>query len=473
MSWMILESLEREAELCVIQDRQPNIILILTDHFRRDALGSATPNLMQLAGEGTRFTNAYCASPLCQPARVSIVTGMYPSQTGVCGNQNDPIPSDLREDTFMHHLQQAGYYTALIGKHHYIDRYGIGMNVTEDNEEIRKYGFDYVFQVVDDGENAHNDDEYTKYLRKKGLLEEFRAALTGRGKSSDPFRHPFAEDDTADGFIGRNGIRFVQEYEEDRPFYLNLSFIGPHPPYWHPGDIEVDTDNVPAPVGAADNPYTRKLRAHYLQKCALIDRYIGELVEVLKERGMYENTVIIFTSDHGDNLGDYGIWDKRFFYEMSVGVPLLMRGPGIPRQERMNGPRLSKALVSHLDLYPTILRLAGIKIKPDWQRFGQDLLRILNGEPGAGHNAVFAELATCVMIRTGNWKLVFDPEQGGVQYLFNLAVDPREQENLAGVAGYEGVTLDLIQQMLAYKIKYTQRTHVKEEQRLQRVRVSY
>jgi len=450
-----------------MSSRPPNIILILTDHFRRDALGRSTPNLMRLAASGVRFENAYCASPLCQPARVSLVTGLYPSQTGICGNQSHPIPPHLRDDTFMRHLRRAGYQTALVGKHHFIDRWGVGMDVLQDDDEVKRYGFDHVFQVLDDGENRHNDDHYTRYLKAKGLLETFRQSF-GKG-----FRHPFAEDDTADGFIGRNGIRFIEEYAQERPFYLNLSFVGPHPPLWHPGELQHDPAAMPPAVGAPDDPATRQRRAHYMDKCALIDRYVGRLVEALKSRGLLDSTVIIFTSDHGDNLGDYGIWDKRYFYEQSAGVPLLLCGPGIPKEERMNGPRVSKWLVSHLDLYPTTLRLAGAESPVSRHRAGRDLLAMLHDEAHAGHQAVFAELGTCAMIRTGNWKLVFDPEQGGVQYLFNMAVDPREERNLAGVAGYEPVTLDLLQRMLAHRIRLTQFTHVKEEQRLQRVRVSH
>jgi choline-sulfatase len=443
---------------------RPNIILIMTDHFRRDALGKSTPHLLALADQGTRFENAYCNSPLCGPSRVSLITGLYPSQHGVCGNQAKPIHNDLRDDTFMHHLQDVGYYTAMIGKHHYIDRYGLHVDAVEDTGELQRYGFDRVFIVLDDGENGHNDDEYTRYLRQQGKLEVFREALHNR--SGDPFQHPFAADESADGFIGLNGIRFVETYNRDQPFYLNLSFIGPHPPLWHPGDLQHDPDAMPAPIGVPDDPATRLKRAHYMDKCALIDQYVGRLIEVLKQRGLYENTVFIFTSDHGDNLGDYGIWDKRYFYEQSVGVPLFMAGPGVPAGERHNGPRISRALVSHHDLYPTILYLAGAA--PDSQRRpGKNLLALLRGE--TGHDAVYAELATCVMIRTGNWKLVFDPEQGGVQYLFNLAIDPQEQHNLAGVAGYESVTLDLVQRLLAHRIRLTQHTHVKEEQRLQRV----
>jgi hypothetical protein len=324
-----------------------------------------------------------------------------------------------------------------------------------------------------------------------------------------------------------------------------------------------------------------------MDKCSVIDRQIGRMVKALEERGFLDDTVIIFTSDHGDNLGDYGIWDKRFFYEQSVGVPLVMAGPGVPRQERLNGVRLSKALVTHLDLFPTILELAGVSAdgesagmtdigkvagvsvgggvsgskdqvgtsagedasvvsaKSDlagnsegWEpsiasavggaapergvadqtlrppgnesplpdhnlqpagehlqrrsaseiesessqclvghnlrRIGSSLLGVLRDEytggPGGFHDAVYAELATSAMIRTASWKLVFDPEQGGVTHLYNLTVDHHECENLAGRAGYETITAQLIEKLLAHRIVTTQYTHQKEEKRLQRIR---
>ncbi len=448
-------------------DRRPNLVLILTDHFRRDAVGASTPNLMRLAARGTRFENAYCASPLCQPSRSAIVTGLYPSQNGVSGNQSDPVQLDLRHDTFMRRLQAAGYHTALVGKHHYLDRYGLEVDVTDDDETIRDYGFDDVFQVVDDGENSHNDDMYTRFLRRQGRLEGFRKALAGR---DDPFKHPFEEDDSADGFIGVHGVRFIEGYEGEGPFYLNVSFVGPHPPLWHPGELGHDPEAVTPPIGADDTAQARLKRAHYLDKCALIDRYVGRLVEALTARNLLDDTVIVFTSDHGDCLGDFGIWDKRYFYESSVGVPLVMSGRGVPAGERRNGPRISRALVSHLDLYPTLLELAGVVAKPERHRAGRSILAMLRDEPGAGHEAVFAELATGAMVRTGGWKLVFDPEQGGVRQLFNLTVDPEELTNLAGVAGYESVTLELVQRLLSHRIRLTQTTQVKEEQRLQRVR---
>lgn len=444
----------------------PNLILILTDHFRRSALGGSTPNLMKLASEGVRFSNAYCASPLCMPSRNNIISGLPNWQTGICGNQAEPLEASLRADTFMRRLQGAGYYTALIGKHHYIDSFGEKVDVCKNDARLQEYGFDDVLQVQDDGENGHNDDAYTHYLKSKGKLEPFREALSRGG-----YRHPFDDpDETAEGFIGTRGVQFVRDYSGKKPFYLNLSFIGPHPPFWHPGELKHDPEAMPSPKGATDSEAQRIRRAHYMDKCSLIDNYVGKLVEALRDKGLYDNTVIILTSDHGENLGDFGIWDKRFFYEESVGVPLLMRGPGVPKDERMNGPLVSKALVSLLDLYPTLLGLAGLEMSCERRRPGLDLRAVL---AGVRRREIFAELGTAVMIRTGNWKLVYDPEGGGVQQLYNLAVDPKELNNLAGVAGYEAITSQLIERILADRIRHSQYTHIKEEQRVQRVRVDY
>ncbi|MGH2561579.1 MAG: sulfatase family protein [Thermomicrobiales bacterium] len=449
---------------------QPNIVLILTDHFRRDAVGRSTPNIQHLAERGVHFTHAYCAAPLCQPSRVSLATGLFPSQHGICGNMAEPLAPSFRDDTFMLHLQRAGYHTALVGKHHFIDAYGLGVDVTEDDDELRRYGFDEVCQVIDAGENLHNDDRYTRFLREKGLLDEYRRVQAAHANARGPY--PFPEDDSEDGFIGRTAREFVEGYAGDRPFYLNVSFVGPHPPYWHPGDLQHDPEAMPDPIAAPNDPKTKQVRAHYMDKCSLIDRSVGRLVEAIAARGLLDRTVIIFTSDHGDMLGDFGIWDKRFFYEESVGVPLIMAGPGISRGTRDLTGRISKALVSLLDLYPTILTLAGTEAcGSPHRRAGRDLLPMPREDAPPFRDQIVAELGTAVMIRTGNWKLVFDPEQGGVQFLFNLVTDARQEHNLAGLPGYEHIVNDLLSRLLAHRIRLTQYTHDKEERRLQRVRV--
>ena len=448
---------------------QPNILLITTDHFRRDAIGGHTPNLRRLAARGTRFERAHTPSPLCGPGRTAIVTGLLPSQNGVCGNMAEPLREELRADAFPVHLQRAGYRTALVGKHHWIDSYGLERDVTADDEAIRGFGFHDVFQVLDEGEGVHNDDELTHHLRREGRLEQYREAVRTQSGKGGVCSLP--EHDYADRFIADNACRWLESHGGERPWYLNVSFVGPHPPFWHPGACEIEPENVPMPViGAEDTEGLRARRADYLQKCILIDRYIGEILERIDA----ENTLVVFTADHGDMLGDFGVWDKRHFREQSVGVPLVMAGPGVPMDTRRMGGRVSRDLVSLLDLYPTFLRAAGLdpETAPSFRgrRFGLDLRAIVDPERSEGHDVSYAELGTHAMLYDGAWKLVHDPEQGGTVQLFHLPSDPTEETNLAASGAHEGIRARLLETILSVRIGLSQYTHEKEQQRLQTVR---
>ncbi|MFW6335690.1 MAG: sulfatase, partial [Phycisphaeraceae bacterium] len=446
-----------------------------TDHFRRDAVGRWTPNLMRLANRGTRFENAYCPSPLCGPARTAIVTGLLPSQNGVCGNMAEPIRDELRRDTFPAHLQNAGYRTSLVGKHHWIDAYGLKIDVTEQDDTIRGFGFDDVFQVLDEMESAlFNDDELTHHLRREGRLEDYREKAKRHANAGGPFELP--EADYADRFIADHAVRWLEQCGTgDAPWYLNVSFVGPHPPMWHPGECDVAPDDVPLPwLGIEPTAAMKQRRAHYMQKCILLDRYVGMILDQLETAGTLENTLVVFTSDHGDMLGDFGQWDKRFFREPSAGVPLIVAGPGIPRGDRDLGGQVRRDLVSTLDLYPTFLAAAGLDPASAssfrGRRFGIDLRALLADEPGVGHTAIYAELGTHAMCVDGRWKLVFDPEQGGVVQLFNRRNDPTEEHNLAGTPGYEHVTNAMLERIVSLRISLSQYTHEKERTRLQSVR---
>lgn len=453
---------------------KPNIVLIQVDQMRPDHLNKM-PELMKLANDGVVFGHAYTASPLCQPSRTSIITGSYPSKTGIYGNQTGPISEEMRDNTFMNKLQGLGYYTALIGKHHYIDRYAVGINVVEeDEEEVKKYGFNYVVQCLDimehfpNKDKTENIDDYIYFLKKKGLYNEYvdeyrRMAANGL--------HPLPSEYTEDGFIGTKAEQFIMEFGGKAPFYLNVSFVGPHPPYVVPEEFKkTKPENTASPILATPNENLKKRRAVYADMCAHIDSYIGRIVKALDKKGFIDNTVLLFVSDHGDNLGDFGIWDKRYFYEQSAGVPLIIYGKGVPGYNVRFGSIKSNALVSTLDIYPTILSVAGKDID-DLDRPGKNLIETAKGHPSALHHAVFSELGTCAMVRTASWKLVFDPEQGGVCYLYNLINDPGEKNNLAGVAGYESITTELSSQLLSKYITNFQKTQGKEQIRLQRVRV--
>jgi len=366
----------------------------------------------------------------------------------------------------------------MIGKHHYIDRYGVGIDVVaEDQTTIEDYGYDHVCQVLDDGENLKNDDVYTRHLDKKGLLGAFREKLAGFDDTD--MIHPLEdESDTVDGFIRDRAVEYLEGLEGSQSFYLNVSFVGPHPPYWYPSAREKYRPEDMA-EGVADDPSAREqtafLRAAYRNRCSVLDGYVRELVGTLKRNGLYDNTLIVFSSDHGDMLGEFGIWDKRYFYEASVGVPLIFGGGAVRGDDRGNRGIVDRSLVSHLDLYPTFLSLAGaepsLRSPLVGDRAGVDISGRLEGGGRPRRRAVFSELATAVMVRTANWKLVYDSQCGGVQYLFNLSVDPKEENNLANEPTYDGVALRLVSAILNERIRLSQYSHLKEEQRMMRVRV--
>ena len=360
---------------------QPNILLVLVDQMRRDELNpSSMPFLSQLARTGVSFPNAYCAAPLCQPSRTCIVTGKYPTRTGVCGNMNAPVGQTERDDTYAQHLRHAGYATAYIGKHHYIDRYNVGMDLVADDEEFRAFGYEHVWHVSDILEGRHNQDRYTHHWGDGERLEAYRQNLTREGyEALDPA-------ETVDGYILQQSREWLEAYKEDRPFFLTVGIVGPHPPYWVPPpycDLFAPED-MAAPVGV-DSPSMvlrfRRQRARKWGMLRLIDDGIRSLWSVLQQTGRTEDTLLVFTSDHGDTIGDYGTSDKRFFYECSAGVPLLLAGAGVPSDQR-EPIESCKALVSGVDLYPTFLDAAGV---PDLlgnspgDRCGKSLLRLVDG----------------------------------------------------------------------------------------------
>ena len=447
----------------------PNLLLLLADQMRPDVLAQAvTPNLDALAARGVRFDNVYCASPLCQPSRNCVVTGKFPTHHGICGNMNDPINTRERQDTYPSHLQRAGYHTALIGKHHYYDRWALGIDVLQDDEDLRGYGYDHVWQIVDD--HLHNQDRYTRFLRDIGKLELFQDMTRRRDYDPDAL----TPDEFDDGYIGETAAEYVKNYEGDAPLYLQVGFLGPHPPYWAPGDFAnmYDPEQMPPPL-AVDDPKqiarAKRIRAQYLGRISLIDHHVGQLCAALEAKGTLENTLIVFTADHGDLIGDYGIFDKRYFYEQSVRVPLIVAGPDIELNARLGG-RICRELVSGVDLYPTFLHAARCENRLGvGSRDGLSLLDIAN-DRGSRHTAVYSELGTMMMVRDANWKLVYDAEQDGVQYLFSLRRDPEELDNLAGVAGYEHIEKRYVELLLVRLIRMTHHTQQKERERLQRVR---
>ncbi|HUX88765.1 MAG TPA: sulfatase-like hydrolase/transferase [Chloroflexota bacterium] len=460
--------------------RKPaNVLFITTDHQRRDAVGFAgnrvvkTPNLDALAARGVFFRNAYTVSPLCQPSRASLISGLYPHQHGISSNRCDPITPDLRQRSFSSELQRVGYHTAFIGRHHFYDFWDEpSFDYRQLRDEVKSFGFDEVVQVNDKPEHSHLDCDYTAYLREQGKLDAYRADLKRGGVI--PFS-AIQEEDSHDAFMARSALDFLGRQDGQQPFLLWASFGGPHPPYRSVGPYGemYRADAMPRPLAVDDPDAVQKVQQSYTQYYGMIsqiDFWIGRFITCLTERGLLDDTLIIFTSDHGDMFGDHGLWHKRRFYEQSVGVPMVVAGPGVIRTpgKQLDAGKNSPALVDTLSIHASILEAAGLVAR---DRPGCSLQSVLDGRRH-WPRAVFSELGTWLMVRTANWKLTYDPEQGGVQQFYHLLVDPDERVNLAGDPAYRVVEAEHTALLLDWFVRTTTETGKVERQALQRVVVS-
>ncbi len=404
---------------------KPNVLFLISDQHNRRVAGFAgdravsTPNLDRLASESMRFRNAYCQCPLCTPSRISMWTGRLPHRAGAWKN-NLPIV----DRTIPEHFAEHGYVTCGIGKMH------VGGERPMNGFQFRPYG-----DLKPNGFCGHQPDP----------------AWTARGHQWTDHKvghFPFAgpseipEDQLQDRIVTRESLDFIREHA-DRPWFVCASYSRPHHPlttparfwerYWpdgpklhpwpkgfpdemHPHDRFIVEDYGLARFSEQDR---RRGLAAYYASVSFLDDCIGELLSELG--GLLDNTIIVYTSDHGDMASEHGLWWKRTYYEGSVGVPLLIRVPGRASCEK-------GCLVELLDLFPTLSDLCGFPIPDDLD--GESLIGGRTKEFIRSEHIARVE-TTFRIVRTAEWKYVEFPEYPPV--LFDMVSDPCEERNLAGV----------------------------------------
>ena len=418
-----------------------NLLFIMSDEHQAGALGCAghpivqTPTLDRLAVEGTRFDAAYTASPICVPARAAFATGRYPHETGYWCNAH---PYDGRVKGWGHRLQEAGHAVLSIGKLHYRD-------------EADPTGFDaqvapmHVVDGVGDVMGAVRDQLPVR-LRTKALSEKIGPGESGYTRY--------------DRQITEETVRWLAEagLRQERPWVLFVSLVCPHFPLIAPPEFYAlyPPDQMPAPRdrpedGVARHPWidtqaecqiydrffseeTRRIAiASYYGLCSFLDDNIAKILTALEGAGLAGSTRVIYTSDHGDNLGARGLWGKSNMYQESAAIPLIARGPGVP------AGKIVKTPVSLIDAYPTILDCVGVAPRADDEaRPGASLWDIAGAADNANriafseYHAVGAPIGA-FMIRKGRFKYIhyvdYPPQ------LFDLDADPMEREDLAGGRG--------------------------------------
>ncbi|AEO70160.1 a70701d7-ad6b-4561-82ad-de7512ce08b6 [Thermothielavioides terrestris] len=421
-------------------EKQPNILYIMADQLAAPLLKMynpdsqiLTPNLDALAARSVQFDSAYCPSPLCAPSRMSMITGLLPMKIGAFDNAAQ-ISSDI--PTYAHYLRLRGYHTVLAGKMHFVgdQLHGYETRLTSDI-----YPGDFGWVVNWD----EPDTRLEWYHNASSILQ---AGVCVRSNQLD-----------YDEEVMYRSTQFlydhVREGPDARPFCLTVSLTHPHDPYtieqkyWDLYEgVDIELPKVKIPKEEQD-PHSKRLlkvcdlwdtefsdeqikraRRAYYGAVSYVDDCVGKLLNVLKQCRLRENTIIIFSGDHGDMLGERGLWYKMNYFESSARVPLLVSYPA-----RFTPHRVSSN-VSTLDILPTMCDLVGTKPAPYLPMDGVSLLPHLEGRSGEGHDEVFAEytgegtVSPLMMIRRGKWKYITCPADGS--QLYDMEADPLELDDL-------------------------------------------
>jgi choline-sulfatase len=442
-----------------------NILFLMTDQQRWDhagfMLGSVleTPNLDRIA-EGIAFTRCQSVNPICQPARTALLTGRYTRQIGtlaMSGDLNFGIP------TFPQALQKAGYWTAGVGKFHFLQTWpwdapvGGGVNLVELKPAIQSLGFDQVWETAGKQLARQNYCDYCALLESRGLLKAYRDMVQTRGGNhaepdpglacdGDPW--PFDEDLHIDAVTGEKIREAILARPKDRPFFIKGSFCSPHKPLDPPRRFLDETpyekrdDFLPGDNGGLsdeDKSNLWKLRRAYRATIRLVDHEVGKILDLLQAEGLMENTMILFTSDHGEMMGDHGKVQKSLWYRESLNVPTAIRHPQFLHGTCNDSP------VELTDLTATILDAAGLDpqdvLSRPWPAFNniipaRSLLPVIRGEAARVREFAYSECRNeWISLATEKHKYVRnirvpDPDRP-IEYLFDLEKDPGEQNNLA------------------------------------------
>jgi len=461
------------------QDR-PNIVFIITDQQRFDTIRAHgydymdTPNLDRLVEEGISFDQCYVTAASCAPARASLFKGYFPHTTGILKN------ADRWRRSWIELLNDAGYHCTNVGK----------MHTWPFETEL---GFDerYVVENKDRYlEGRYYFDEWDKALRFRGLVKQQRELyrkLPDYRQRLGAFEWELPEDTHPDTFVGDMALWWINSFPKTEPLFLQIGFPGPHPPYdpvpryaepYLQKDLPLmevtqdELDGQPPPFKALrvhnnkvdhdsvvlDLEPTReqrhRQRAYYLANVTMIDEKVGQIMEALEENGYLENTIVIFTSDHGDCLTDHGHSQKWTMYDLITRVPLIVWAPN-----RFQSGKTVDSLCQQMDLGPTILELAGVQLPPTLEAI--TMLPALKDEDWAGRNYVYAEQARdgiltdtkfMTMVRNRDWKLVHFLDEPWGQ-LFDLNNDPDEVQNLWNDAESSKKKQDLLAVLREWRIR--------------------
>ncbi|HBE03508.1 MAG: hypothetical protein A2096_01430 [Spirochaetes bacterium GWF1_41_5] len=467
---------------------RPNVLWLMSDQHNAGCTGYAghpdvkTPNLDSIAGSGVNFINGFCNNPICAPSRICFATGTYMHTSRMFGNDCQEYGKDARTIAML--FRQYGYQNALIGKSHMVRKWD-------------EAGFERI-RYTDLCDALYNDPMTTHYFRylcdhRLGDLYEEgtpRAEMDYTNDGSKPAKLPYEH--SIEHFTGNESLAFLQERDTRRPFFLKMSFQRPHAPIapageyfnlydpdrlclpasmadWYENGFAGKPDfmrqllekQIPYPFCVKDEKRLRRVLASYYALITCIDMEIGRVIDYLKKTGQYENTIILYTADHGDFAGEHGLFHKNFgIYESIHRIPFLLKYPGSPAGKKIEG------LAEAVDYFPTLCALCEIPV-PE-QAEGSSLLPLISGT-GSGKNAVFCEWewptagGKCSAVRTRDYRLVFYGKGKGGE-LYDRSKDPGEMCNLWNNPEYTARKLELLEMLFSFSLEYSVRTGIKTDE---------
>ncbi|WP_298063715.1 arylsulfatase [uncultured Rikenella sp.] len=436
--------------------QRPNVILLMTDQHRFDYLGSVdstihTPNLDALAADGVRFVNGYTSAPSSTPARAGLLTGQSPWHHGLIGYVPHIAPEYPNQLPQL--MTDAGYYSYGIGKMHWHPQRSLrGFAATELDESGRSEDPGFV------------SDYRQWFARVAPGLNPDSIHIGWNGHAAGAY--PLADTLHPTWWTGERAVRLIEGYDKEQPLFLKVSFARPHSPYDPPrrfldlydgktlpapavgdwdstfsaGYTHDPARNPEAPFGDFGPEYAQKARKYYAANVSFIDEQIGRIIAALKEKGLYDNSVILFVSDHGDMLGDHYHWRKTYAYEGSAHVPFIVRYPSSVKA-RVERGSTREEVVEIRDILPTFLDAAGAPIPENVD--GSSILNMIRNPKKAGwrdmidieHYSCYGPNSGYVALTDGHMKYIWFYNKGTEQ-LFDLSVDPYENRDLHDSADY-------------------------------------
>lgn len=432
---------------------RPNILFIISDDLTATALSCygnpvcKTPNIDRLAAQGTRFTRALCQGTYCGPSRASFMSGYYPHATGVLG-YTSPRPAIGERATWAQHFKNAGYYTARVSKIYHM---GVPGGIEEGGDPVK----------TNNGDGADDPASWTEKFNSPG--PEWKARGAGETLEGNPDgRRPVVGGNTfvvveaeggdlvhSDGKTAAKAVELIEKHTGRGPFFLAVGFVRPHVPFVAPANyfgpfkpfdklslppkIAGDWDDIPkAGINyktsvnmKMDERRQRKATGGYYAAVRYMDAQVGKVLDALEKSGQADNTIVIFTSDHGYHLGEHDFWAKVSLRDESAMVPLIIKVPG-------KQPAVCNSLVELLDLYPTTARLCGLDVPARLQ--GKDISPMFDDPKQVVRDAAFsvAPSSRGFLLREDKWAcLQYDEDASRGIELFDMVKDPKQYTNLA------------------------------------------